>query len=218
MQNLSVEELSKRMTPERLEKLERALSLRTRHFTMVLEDLYDPHNISAVVRTCEVFGVQDVHVIEEINSYRINKSILKGSFKWLDIFRYRSRALCMERLRAKGYRIAVASTNTTRSFHDLDLTVPTAFYLGAELAGNNPETLAKADVEFILPQYGLTESMNVSVAGGVLLARIDEWMRANGGREKWALSGEDRERVRRDWFERQVFGTEENSPVKIVTA
>ena len=87
MQNLSVEELSKRMTPERLEKLERALSLRTRHFTMVLEDLYDPHNISAVVRTCEVFGVQDVHVIEEINSYRINKSILKGSFKWLDIFR-----------------------------------------------------------------------------------------------------------------------------------
>lgn len=215
--NLSVEELAAKMTPERLEKLRRALADRTRHFTMVLEDLYDPHNISAVIRTCEVFGIQDVHVIEAINSYRINKSILKGSFKWLDVRRYRNRGLCMKRLREKGYRIAVASTNTDRSFHDLDLTVPTAFYLGTELAGNNPETLAKADVEFILPQYGLTESMNVSVAAGVLLARIDEWMRRNGGREKWALKGAERDRVERDWFERQVFGIEANSPVEIVS-
>lgn len=203
---------SPRLTEHRKEWMERVLHNRTRHFTMVLEDLFDPHNISAVIRTAEVFGLQDVHVIEEVNPYRINKSILKGSFKWMSIYIYQQRQKCFESLKARGYRIAVASTNTTNTIQSLDLSIPTAFYLGAEFKGNHPDTLAKADVEFILPQYGVTESMNVSVAGGVLMAYMDFWMQ-KVGRDSVALSDAEKDALRQEWYHRQVYGTEINSPV-----
>ncbi len=205
-------ESSPRLTEHRKDWMERVLSNRTRHFTMVLEDLFDPHNISAVIRTAEVFGLQDIHVIEEINPYRINKSILKGSFKWMSIYIYKQRQRCFEELKARGYRIAVASTNTTNTIQSLDLSIPTAFYLGAEFKGNHPDTLAKADVEFILPQYGVTESMNVSVAGGVLMAYMDFWMQ-KVGRGSVALSETEKEALRQEWYHRQVYGTEVNNPV-----
>jgi tRNA (guanosine-2'-O-)-methyltransferase len=202
-----------RLTEHRKEWMERVLANRTRHFTMVLEDLFDPHNISAVIRTSEVYGLQDIHIIEEINPYRINKSILKGSFKWLNIFLYKSRQKCFETLKAKGYRIAVASTNTNNSISSLDLSIPTAFYLGTEFKGNHPDTLAKADVEFILPQYGVTESMNVSVAGGVLMTYMDFWMQ-KVGRSTVAVQGAELETLRQEWYNRQAFGIELNSPIQ----
>jgi len=203
---------SPRLTEHRKEWMERVLANRTRHFTMVLEDLFDPHNISAVIRTAEVYGLQDVHVIEEINQYRINKSILKGSFKWLSVYLYKNRMRCLESLKAKGYQIAVASTNTTNTILNLDLTKPTAFYLGTEFKGNHPDTLAKADVEFILPQYGVTESMNVSVAGGVLMTYLDFYMQ-KVGRSTVALKGAELEDLRKEWYHRQTYGTEINSPI-----
>jgi tRNA (guanosine-2'-O-)-methyltransferase len=117
----SMESLLARVTERRRELLTSVVDRRTRHFCMVLEDLFDPHNISAVIRTAEVFGLQDVHIIEEDNAYSVNKSILKGSYKWMSLYLYKKRMLCMEKLRAKGYKIAVASTNTTNSVLDLDL-------------------------------------------------------------------------------------------------
>ncbi len=209
----SLEELLAQVTDRRKELLTEVASKRTRHFCMVLEDLFDPHNISAVIRTAEVFGLQDVHVIEEMNPYKINKSILKGSFKWMNIYLYKQRMKCMETLRAKGYKIAVASTNTTNSVLDLDLSQPMAFYLGSEFHGNHPDTLAAADYEFKLPQYGITESMNVSVAGGVLMTYLDVYMQQHGGREKFALQQAEREELLRTFLERHVDGMEENSPV-----
>ncbi len=204
---------SPRLTDHRKEWMERVLANRTRHFTMVLEDLFDPHNISAVIRTSEVYGLQDVHVIEEINPYRVNKSILKGSFKWLNLYLYKSRQKCFETLKAKGYRIAVASTNTTNTIQTLDLSIPTAFYLGTEFKGNHPDTLAKADIEFILPQYGVTESMNVSVAAGVLMTYMDFYMQ-KVGRENVAVQGAEKEALRQEWYHRQTYGTEINSPIQ----
>ncbi len=211
----NMEELLANVTDRRRELLLDVASKRTRHFCMVLEDLFDPHNISAVIRTAEVFGLQDVHVIEEVNPYKINKSILKGSFKWMNINLYKKRMKCMETLRAKGYKIAVASTNTTNSVLDLDLSQPTAFYLGSEFHGNHPDTLAAADYEFKLPQYGITESMNVSVAGGVLMTYLDVYMQQHGGREKFALQGEEREALYKTFLERHVNGMEDDlSPVQ----
>lgn len=207
-----IEELGEPLTDHRKSLLTNALQHRTRHFTMVLEDLYDPHNISAVIRTAEVFGLQDIHIIEELNTYRINKSVLKGSFKWLSLYRYKSRQLAMQRLRAQGYRIAVASTNHSVPIQELDLSIPTAFYLGSELKGNHPDTLEGADVAFILPQYGVTESMNVSVAGGVLMAYLNQFLLAQG-RENYTLSEEDKQRLLFDWYERSRFGIEVNSPL-----
>jgi tRNA (guanosine-2'-O-)-methyltransferase len=207
-----IDTFTDKLTEHRQETLKAVLNNRTRHFCMVLEDLFDPHNISAIIRTSEVFGMQDIHIIEEDNPYRIKKAVLKGSFKWLSLYRYKKRARCMEELRKRGYRIAVASTNTTKSILDLDLSKPTAFYMGAEFRGNHPDTLEQADDHFILPQYGITESMNVSVAGGVLMAHLDFWMRQQG-RETIALSGEEKDRLLLDWYERSVFGIEKNSPL-----
>lgn len=205
-----------RVTDRRRELLERVSSLRTRHFCMVLEDLFDPHNISALIRTAEVFGLQDVHIIEEDNPYKVNKSVLKGSFKWMSLQVYKKRATCLQTLRTKGYQVAVASTNTTKTILDLDLSRPTAFYMGAEFRGNHPDTLQAADVEFILPQYGITESMNVSVAGGVLMTYLDVYMQ-KVGRQTLALSPQEREQLLLEWYERHIFGVEINSPIKRIT-
>ena len=207
-----LESLLARVTERRRELLTGVVNRRTRHFCMVLEDLFDPHNISAVIRTAEVFGLQDVHIIEEDNAYSVNKSILKGSYKWMSLYLYKKRMLCMEKLRAKGYKIAVASTNTTNSVLDLDLSQPTAFYLGSEFHGNHPDTLAHADYEFKLPQYGITESMNVSVAGGVLMTYLDVFMQKEG-REKFLLPKEERDALLLDWLDRHVNGIENNSPI-----
>jgi len=208
----SLEELLRQVTERRRTLLTKTAANRTRHFCMVLEDLFDPHNISAVIRTSEVFGLQDVHIIEQENAYNVNKSILKGSYKWMSLYLYKKRMLCMSKLREKGYKIAVASTNTTNSVLDLDLHQPIAFYLGSEFHGNHPDTLAAADYEFKLPQYGITESFNVSVAAGVLMTYLDVFMQQDG-REKYLLSQEERNELLRNWLDRHVNGIKNNSPI-----
>lgn len=208
-----IEALLPRITEHRRDLLFKVVQNRTRHFCMVLEDLFDPHNISAVIRTAEVFGIEDVHVIEEVNPYKINKSILKGSIKWMNIHLHEKRKACMEYLRKKGYRIAVASTNTNNSVLDLDLSKPTAFYLGSEFTGNHPDTLSAADVEFKLPQYGITESMNVSVAGGVLMCYLDHFMQQKG-RAAYALPPKERDELLLEWLERHLNDESAASSVK----
>lgn len=212
MEKNNLEQLLAQVTPRRASLLKSVSENRTRHFCMVLEDLFDPHNISAIIRTAEVFGLQDVHVIEEMNAYKINKSILKGSFKWMNINLYKKRKTCLEQLKSKGYKIAVASTNTTNSVLDLDLNQPTAFYLGSEFHGNHPDTLAAADYEFKLPQYGITESLNVSVAGGVLMTYLDCFFQ-KVGRENFTLSPSEKDSLLLEWLDRHVNGIEGNSPI-----
>ena len=201
-----------KLTEGRRKLLGDIASKRTRHFSLVLEDLKDPHNISAVIRTCEVFGFQDVHVINEVNPYRVTRSVLKGSYKWLDIFCHARRMNCLDHLRAKGYRIAVASTAAETSLYDLDLSQPTAFYLGSETMGNHPETLAKADIRFRIPQQGLTESLNVSVCAGVIMATLDHWLR-DQGREKYSLSPDEKSALLATFYERSAVGVDRNSPI-----
>ena len=210
-----IEEFETKLTDRRIGLLKDLASKRSRHFAMVLEDLYDPHNISAVIRTSEVFGFQDVHIIEEENPFRIAKSILKGSFKWMNLFRYKKRQTAMDHLKSKGYQIAVASTNTDKTIDQLDLSKPTAFYLGAEKRGNHPETLEQADVHFILPQYGLTESMNVSVAAGVLMTHLEIKMRQDG-REKYCLNEDEQQEILLEWYDRHRNGVENNHPLQDV--
>ena len=201
-----------KLTEGRRKLLGDIASKRTRHFSLVLEDLKDPHNISAVIRTCEVFGFQDVHVINELNPYRVTRSVLKGSYKWLDIFCHARRMNCLDHLRSKGYRIAVASTAAETSLYDLDLSQPTAFYLGSETMGNHPETLAKADIRFRIPQQGLTESLNVSVCAGVIMATLNHWLR-DQGREKYALSPDEKSALLATFYERSAVGVDRNSPI-----
>jgi tRNA (guanosine-2'-O-)-methyltransferase len=211
-----LEKYGYKLTPHRRELLQKVVDQRVRHFTMVLEDLKDPHNISAVIRTCEVFGFQDVHVINEVNPYKVGRSVLKGSYKWLDIHCYSKRVRCLQGLKDKGYKIAVASTSSASiSLDEIDLSHPTAFYLGSETMGNHPDTLAAADIRFKIPQYGLTESMNVSVCAGVLVANLDRWLKDHG-RENFRLSDADRESLLATFYERSAVGVDRNSPIHFI--
>lgn len=211
-----IEKYGYKLTPHRRELLQKVVDQRIRHFTLVLEDLKDPHNISAVIRTCEVFGFQDVHVISEVNPYRVGRSVLKGSYKWLDIYSYSRRARCMRGLKERGYQIAVASTSSASvTLSEIDFSRPTAFYMGSESMGNHPDTLAAADLAFRIPQYGLTESMNVSVCAGVLVATLDRWLKDHG-RDNFRLSEEEREALLADFFERSAVGVDRNSPMHYV--
>lgn len=205
-----------KLTDHRRELLKSVVDNRIRHFTLVLEDLKDPHNISAVIRTSEVFGFQDVHVISEVNPWRVGRSVLKGSYKWLSIYSYSKRARCLQGLKDKGYQIAVASTAPeSQPLQAIDFSRPTAFYLGSEVMGNHPDTLAAADIRFRIPQYGLTESMNVSVCAGVLVANLDRWLR-DQGREKYRLPDAERESLLADFYERSAVGIDRNSPIHLI--
>lgn len=211
-----IEKYGYKLTEHRRQLLQQVVDQRIRHFTLVLEDLKDPHNISAVIRTCEVFGFQDVHVINEVNPYRVGRSVLKGSYKWLDIHTYSKRAECMRRLKERGYKVAVASTsNASSTLDEIDFSHPTAFYMGSETMGNHPETLAAADIRFRIPQYGLTESMNVSVCAGVLMGTLNRWLKEHG-RENYRLPEAEREALLATFYERSAVGVDRNSPIHLV--
>jgi|GEM_PF-399312 len=185
-----IEKYSPQLIPERRTKLLECAARRTAHYHLVLEDLTDPHNISAIIRSCEVFGLLHVHIIEEVQSYSVSPSILRGSLKWMHIHTYKNRLTCMQTLRNQGFRIAVASTHAQQTFAELDLKPKTAFYMGSELVGNHPDTVQGADVLFKIPQYGLTESLNVSVCAGVMLAQLDNYM-TQQDRNKFCLQGSE---------------------------
>lgn len=171
---------------------------RTRKYTFVLEDFHDPHNISAVIRTCECFGIQEVHVIEELRPFRISGPIVKGADRWLDVVRWSSRHECLAHLRGRGFRVAVASSRAERSFHECDLTAPLAIYLGTEFAGNSEHIYGAADVVFRLPQHGFTESLNVSVCAGMMVALLDRHM-DQCGRERFLMSPAEVDQLVERW-------------------
>src|SRR5699024_6846615 len=151
------------LTPRRKELFEKILNERTRHITVVAEDVYQMHNASAVMRSCEVFGVQDMHVIEKRFSKRVDKEIAMGAQKWVNLYSYKSSQECINKLRADGYQI-VATTphNDSQYLHDFDVTKKSAFFFGQEKYGLSEEILEQADSYLKIPMHGFTESLNIS--------------------------------------------------------
>lgn len=163
---------------------ERIAPERTRHVTVVMEDIYQPHNASAVVRTCDLLGVQDIHIIENRNKYVINPDVTLGSSKWTDMHRYREHAdnslACIEHLKKDGYRI-VATTPRADSVtpHTIPLDAPLAFCFGTELTGLSDTIMDRADIHLRIPMYGFTESYNISVSAAITLFTVMERLRAS---------------------------------------
>jgi tRNA (guanosine-2'-O-)-methyltransferase len=159
--------------------IEKVLLQRTRYVTVVLENIYQSQNASACVRTCECMGLQDVHIVEDTAKYYLNIRVLKGSYKWMDLHRYRARhvnntELCFGHLRSQGYRIVVADPAPDGvSINDLDVTAgKVALVFGNELRGASDYSLAHADQKVQIPMYGFTESLNVSVSVAIALNTI----------------------------------------------
>lgn len=184
------EKLCAFISPNKRMLFDRIAPERTRHVTVVLEDIYQPHNASAVVRTCDLLGVQDIHIIENRNKYTVNPDVTLGSSKWTDMIRYRSPAqagsttnnslACVRALKEKGYRIVATSPRADSvTPHTIDLDTPMAFCFGTELTGLSDTIMEHADTWLRIPMYGFTESYNISVSAAITLFTVMERLRAS---------------------------------------
>jgi tRNA (guanosine-2'-O-)-methyltransferase len=169
---------------ERKERIDRAVAGRTRTLVVVLEAFCDPQNVNAVLRTCDAFGVQEVHVIEGVmKPFDPNKKINQNVDKWLDVVRWRSTAECLSALKARGFRVCATWLGEgSCALADLSFAAPTALVFGNEHRGVSDEALALADARFAIPMRGFVQSLNVSVAAAVTLARAVERREAERGR------------------------------------
>jgi tRNA (guanosine-2'-O-)-methyltransferase len=172
------------LLPDRKDRIDRVVEGRTRTLVVVLEAFCDPQNVNAVLRTCDAFGVQEVHVVEgPMKPYEKNKKISKNADKWLDVVRWRSSAECLDALRARGFRVyATHLDDGAVALADLAFEAPVALVFGNEHRGVSPEALARADRRFAIPMRGFVQSLNVSVAVAVTLARAIERREAERGR------------------------------------
>lgn len=169
-----IEILSGFVTPERLLKIRSVLDSRTRELTVVLDRLNKPHNFMAILRTCEAFGVQDVHIIPQSGSpTSISGEITRGADKWLTIHFHKSWRECFARLRENGYRIFASFLGESKeTIEALPATGRIALLFGNELDGLDPETIAASDGRFMLPMLGFCQSFNVSVACALSIQKL----------------------------------------------
>lgn len=209
MQKSLTEYLLDFVTAERREKMMAVLEERTRYCTVVLEDIYQPHNASAVLRSCDGFGIQDVHIIENRNHFRVNSGIELGTSRWLNIHRQRSvdggSAERLDALKKQGYRIVVTSPHADDiDLEEFDLNKgKTAFVFGNEKDGISQEALSAADEYLKIPMRGFVESFNISVSCAVLLHHIS-WKLRQMPTEQWSLSDSDREEILLSWLRKTV--------------
>lgn len=210
--------LSGFVSENKLALMDQVLARRTRRVTVVLEDLHQSQNTSAVIRTCECLGIQDVHVIEDRSRYGTNKKVLKGSHHWVDIIKHRIRTdsatdrdsevrRVLQGLRDKGYRILVTSVNPgSGSIHDIDLTKgPVALVMGNELRGTSEEMVRAADELVHIPMVGFTESFNVSVSAAICLSVFRKKLESNAEAAlPWQLSPDEEQSLRLKWLRGMV--------------
>lgn len=200
------------VSDHRKEFLEKVLDQRTRYITMVLEDIYQSQNASAVIRTCECLGIQDVHIIENDSKYTVNRKVLKGSYKWVDLIRHKGKMrnnteTCFEALRASGYKIAVTDPSPEGiSIHEVSVEDKIALVMGNELHGTSSYALEKADMKVRIPMYGFTESLNISVSAAICLNTLVPTLRVS--EVDWQLTESEKDEIRISWLRKMVRNPE----------
>ena len=200
--------LSLRVTPlvtEHKKKLMRqVLENRTRHLAVVLEDIYQPHNASAVLRSVEALGLQDVYTIEKHNSYKPNKDIVMGAHQWVDLHSYPKTMddpiqSCVCDLKSQGYQLAAFTLKPESiDISDLDISKKTALCFGTEEDGLSQEMHDHCDVFVKIPMVGFTQSFNISVSAAISIFYLTEKLKRQD--DTWALSDEDKEKLYLQWL------------------
>ncbi|MCA9978378.1 MAG: RNA methyltransferase [Anaerolineales bacterium] len=200
--------LSQFLQPRRRTLIPEVLDQRTRYLTVVLENVYQPHNASAVLRSCECFGVQDVHIIEKEYSFRPNTEIVMGASKWLTLHQYReiegqTTQTCLNALKAKGYRL-VATTLHADSIplHELPLDQPVALCFGTEKRGLSQEAHDLADLFVKIPMSGFTQSFNISVTAALFLYDLTNRLRTSP--YPWQLTAAEKQALALSWYVKAV--------------
>ena len=197
------------MTPERREKLIKVANLRQNNLTVVLENVFDPHNVSAVLRTCDSVGIQEVYILNtRIGPHK------KWGFKssssannWMTTHQFTDINLCIDELRNKYSTILTThlAANSV-DLYELDFTGNIALVFGNEHSGVSEEMIARADGNFLIPQQGIIRSLNISVACAVTIYEAYRQKKNSGHYDKPSLPEERRNDLLKEWgFKNEDF-------------
>jgi tRNA (guanosine-2'-O-)-methyltransferase len=200
-----VQWFSQFVTQNKKEKIAQVLENRTRRLTLVLEDIFQPHNASATLRTSEILGIQDIHIIENSNPYNINPDVVLGSAKWVNLHRYNretnNTTACIAGLKEQGYTIVAATPHQKSvSLDDLDLRQKHAVLFGTELTGLSDLALQQADLYLQLPMYGFTQSFNISVSVAMVFSYLIKQLHEK--HRDWTLTEEEKDQLTLEWYKK----------------
>ena len=188
----------------RIEKIKRVLSHRQPDLTIVIENIHDPHNVSAVLRSCEAVGIMEVQMLYNLEKFpRIGKKSSSSANKWLEWNKFKTVSDCYGKLRAEGFKIYATHLNSESvSLYDLDLTRKVAFVFGNEHRGVSEEAMTKADGNFTIPMVGMIQSLNISVACAVSLYEAMRQRLVQGAYDAPKLTARELQECFDDWIER----------------
>lgn len=197
-----MEHLFSFITEERQERMKEVVKERTRFLTVVLEDIYQSQNASAVIRSCDCFGIQDLYVIENENKYTLNPDVTRGSNNWVDMHHYNEQEnntrACLQDLKDKGYFLVATTPHTDDLKLDtFDVQQPTALLFGTEMHGLSDIALEMADARMQIPMYGFTESFNISVSAALCMSHLTSNIRKT--KRPWQLSEKEQEEILLNW-------------------
>lgn len=191
------------VTTNKQRRFEEVLNYRTRALTVVLEDIFKPHNASAVLRTAECLGLQEVHVVEQDNSFNLNPYVLRGSGKWLTINHHRrinrisTIEQCLRKLKESGHYILASTPDQGAvDYNQVELPAKTAVVFGSEENGVTDYVLDSADQLIKIPMHGFTESFNISVSAAMILENFNRKLRSKDG---WQLSKREKFELKLEW-------------------
>ncbi len=212
MNKTLTEFLSDGLSAERVKRIHEVASQRTRHLTIVLENITHSHNASACLRTCDCFGVQDVHIVESFSSFKPNPDVARGASKWLTIHRHQGEfeqsenhapttERCIKQLKDQGYRIlATSPRQNSTPLSEIDITQKNAVIFGSEKPGVSTTAIEHSDELIHVPMFGFTESFNVSVSAAIVLQQLTE--RLHKSDIKWQLDKEEQQSLIDLWVQK----------------
>ena len=212
MSNELIRYLSQFITEERFSLFNKIIKDRTRYMTVVLEDIFQPHNASAVLRSCDCFGVQDVHIIENENEYTVNPDVALGSSKWLNLYKYNEKENntldTINKLKEKGYRIIATTPHTDDvNLEDFDISKGKfALMFGSEQPGLSKIAMENADEFLKIPMYGFTESFNISVSAAIILHHLSLKLRQSD--IDFKLTNTEQQEITLEWLKRSIKDSE----------
>jgi tRNA (guanosine-2'-O-)-methyltransferase len=203
--------LSDYISEHKRNRMEEVLEQRTRHVTVVLEDIYKPHNASAVLRTCDCFGVQDIHIVEQRNTYDVNRYVTRGSAKWLTLHKYNhpnhdNIEICFNKLKKEGYKLYATSPIGDLKPNEIPVEEKIALVFGTEESGITDYVKENADGLVSIPMYGFTESLNISVAAGIVLDAVIDKIKGKG--VGWKLDKDEMSKLKMEWYQSTIKHSE----------
>ncbi len=191
------------ISEERKQRFIDVLEERTTYITVAIEDVFQMHNTSAVIRSCEVFGIQEAHVIEARNKQTLDKEIAMGAEKWVDITKYESSSTCIASLREKGYQIIATTPHANDCLlQDFQIEGKTALFFGTEKNGLTDTVLNEADGFLKIDMQGFTESLNISVSAAIILQNLTTKLKQMN--VDWGLTDEEKLVRRLDWTKKSI--------------